>query len=150
MPYRLRTRFVTAVLLLILLGTATMPSTLAQVVIPPEGTNYNPWPYRDCAPGDGSVPLFTCTWFIQSGTRTREEHEERACYVGWSHRKATQPVVTTIVESYETYRIDVVESSWSMTGGTLLSFTYKDVVHEISRLEDVGECRPVTGRPPQN
>ena len=86
--------------------------------------------------------MFTCTWLIDSGTRERVEQEERSCNLGGrSHRKATQLVTTTIVEEYETYRIDIVESDWTRTSGYAVPSTHEDTVLQ-GDLEG-GGCRGV-------
>ncbi len=104
--------FVAVLLFLMTLGNAMVPATSAQTQItaPTEGQDYSPWLYTNCLPGDDAV--FTCTWLIDSGTRERVEQEERSCNLGWSHRKATQLVTTTIVE--EMRRTGSI--SWSLTG----------------------------------
>lgn len=150
MIHRLRTRFFSALMFAMLICAAMVPAASAQqVTAPPEGEDYSPWNFANqCISEDGVN--WTCTWLVESGVRERVEGPfSQSCNLGWSHRKAEQTVTTTITESYEQYRVDLLYDPWR-GGGKLKSYSFDEETVLISSVTEYGECRPITGRPPAN
>lgn len=97
---------------------------------------------------------FNCYELLRSSTEERPVRTSQTCNLGWSSRKATQDVTTTTIVQHDVTLVeeyiwvpDYVNGQhyWEMV------WSYTDFDHWIvDTIVEVGECRPVTGKPPQN
>jgi hypothetical protein len=141
MTWRLMKGLLTGLTLVMVFGGIAFMGTASEASAQTSG---------DCtSSNDGWYTYWECQTLTNQNYYVLDTVTSASCQPGWSHRKAEQTttVTTTFVSNtytWETWRTDPdgIESNYQTWTSGESWF--------VSATTDVSQCRPITGKPPQN